>query len=130
MNAREVKLDSKGRAIIPNSFREALGIKTGENLVIELDKSNERLILFPIQKKETKKIEIWIGDKPGSLAKAAGILSRNKADLIFTESRSLSREKEAVWSVVADFSKTDLKKLKGDLSRDKAVKKFKLTELK
>lgn len=129
MNSQNVKLDSKGRVIIPNSFREILGIKVGENIVAQLDKENERLILLPIEKK-TKKIQVFIGDNPGSLSKVAVILAKNNVDLIYSESRSLKRKKEAVWDIVADLSKTDLKKLQSDLKREKAVKRFKFGSLK
>ncbi len=128
MNTLNVKVDSKGRIIIPSSFRDVLGIKFGENIVAQLDKKNSRLILFPIQKK-TKKMSIILGDAPGSLAKTAMILAKNKVDLVYTESRSSKRNKEAEWFIVADFSKTNLNKLKTDLKKEKTIKKFKIETL-
>jgi len=129
MNTQNSKIDSKGRMVIPNSFRESLGIKTGENIVIELDKENERIILFPLERK-VKKILIYLSDKPGSLAKAAEILRKNKVDLVFTESRSVKRKKEALWVVVADFSKTNLQKLKKELEKEKLILKIKFEKMK
>jgi AbrB family looped-hinge helix DNA binding protein len=128
MNTQNIKVDSKGRIIIPNSFRDVLGIKFGENIVAQVDKENSRLILFPIQKK-TKKMSIILGDIPGSLSKTAVVLARNGVDLVYTESRSSKRNKEAEWFIVADFSKVDLNKLKSDLKKEKAVKKFKIEAL-
>ncbi|MFH1586516.1 MAG: AbrB/MazE/SpoVT family DNA-binding domain-containing protein [Candidatus Diapherotrites archaeon] len=124
MDTDSARVDSKGRIVIPDSFRKSLGIRQGEKIVIELDKQNERMLLFPIEK-ATRKIEITISDVPGSLAKAAQILFRNNVDLVYTESRSVSRAKEAVWTVVANFSKTDLVKLKKELSQEKKITKFK-----
>src|SRR3989344_1464347 len=124
MPTQNVKLDSKGRVIIPNSFREVLGIKEGENLVAELDKVNERIILFPIEKK-AKRLMIMLADEPGSLSKAAIVLARNKVDLIYSASRSISRKKEAEWEVVADFSNVNMQKLQADLKKEPAVKGFK-----
>ncbi|MDO8428199.1 MAG: ACT domain-containing protein [Candidatus Diapherotrites archaeon] len=118
MNTQTVKLDSKGRIIIPNSFRESLGIKISENIVIELDKENERMIVFPIQK-NVKKMEIKFGDQPGALAKAANILAKHKVDLVYSESRSSKRGKEAVWIVVADFSQSNMEKLKQELAKER-----------
>ncbi len=128
MNTQNSKIDLKGRIVIPNSFRESLGIKKGENIIIELDKESERIILFPLEKK-VKKMFIYLSDKPGSLAKAAGILSKNKVDLVYTESRSTKRGKEAVWTVVADFSKTNLQKLKKELEKEKLILKTKFTKV-
>jgi len=128
MNTQNTKIDSKGRMVIPNAFRESLGIKKGENIIIELDKENERIILFPIEKK-VKKMLIYLSDKPGSLTKTAEILSKNKVDLVYTESRSTKRGKEAVWTIVADFSKTNLQKLKKELEKEKLILKTKLTKV-
>ncbi len=129
MTTQNIKVDSKGRIIIPNSFREALGIKYGENIEAHLDKENERILLFPIEKK-TKKIVLLFGDEPGSLAKAAQILSKNNVDLVYTASRSLKRRKEAEWEIIADFSKTNLEKLKSDLKKEKSIKSTRFESLK
>lgn len=125
---QNVKIDSKGRVIIPNSFREGLGIKAGENIEAQLDKENERIILFPIQK-ATKKLVISFSDLPGSLAKAAAVLARNNVDLVHTSSRSLKRGQEAEWAVIADFSKVELEKLKAELRKEKGVKGFRFERL-
>jgi len=61
MTTQNIKVDSKGRMIIPNSFRGALGIKFGENIEAHLDKDNERIILFPIEKKTKKLVVLFLG---------------------------------------------------------------------
>jgi AbrB family looped-hinge helix DNA binding protein len=128
MTTRNVKVDSKGRVIIPNYFREALGIKFGENIVAHLDKANERVLLFPLEKKSMK-LMIRFNDVPGALARAAVILARGKVDLIYTSSRSLKRGREAEWEVIADFSESDLANLKKNLGAEKAIKSFRFERL-
>jgi AbrB family looped-hinge helix DNA binding protein len=128
MLVQNVKVDSKGRIIIPNSFRETLGIKSGENIEALLDKENERIMLFPIEKK-TQKLVIQFGDAPGSLAKAAALLAKNKVDLVYTASRSLKRKKEAEWEIIADFSNTDVAKLKKELKNENGIKHFRFEKL-
>ncbi len=128
MATLNVKVDSKGRIIIPNSFRETLGIKNGENIVAQMETKNGRLILVPIEKK-TKKLTIRFGDSPGTLARTAKILADSKVDLIYTSSRSLRRGKEAEWEVTADFSKTPMPSLKARLKKEKGVMKFRFEGL-
>jgi len=125
MSSQNITIDPKGRVLIPNSFREILGIKPGENLVAELDKENSRIILFPIEKK-SKRMQIFLSDVPGVLSKAAAILARNKVDLVYSASRSLKRKKEAEWEIIADFSNTDLQKLQNELKKEPSIRKFKI----
>src|SRR3989344_522916 len=120
MPAHNVKVDSKGRVMIPGSFREILGIKEGENIVAQLDKENERLILFPVEKK-TKRMQIFIADVPGALARTAAVLAKNNVDLVYTSSVSIKRKREALWEIIADFSNVDMKKLQKSLKAEKSV---------
>ncbi|MBI5554220.1 MAG: ACT domain-containing protein [Candidatus Diapherotrites archaeon] len=123
METVSVRLDEKGRVIVPNSFREMLGLRTGEEMVLQFDPENGRLILFPLEK-GTRRIRIVFGDIPGSLHKAAGILARHQVNILYSESRTRSRGKEAEWEVTGDFSKTDPKKLAADLKKEPAIRKF------
>lgn len=114
MDSTNTKVDPKGRIMLPKQFRESLGIKNGENVCLEIDKTNERLLLFPIEK-TGRKLLITLKDQSGSLSKVARILANNNVDLIYTESRSVKRKKEAIWSILADFHKTDIEKIKKEL---------------
>jgi AbrB family looped-hinge helix DNA binding protein len=118
MNTQKVKLDKKGRLIIPNAFRESLGMKTGESVVLTEDKENGRIIAYPIEK-NVRKLEILLGDQPGALASAAAILRDHNVDLVYTESRSIKRGKEAIWTVVADFTKCNMSALKKALAKER-----------
>lgn len=128
MTTQNIKIDSKGRLQIPNSFRESLGIKEGENIVAHLDDENGRIILFPIEQK-SKRLTIRFGDEPGALAKTATILAKNKVDLVYTSSRSLKRGKEAEWEIIADFSNSDTEKLKQELKNENGLKSFKFSQI-
>ena len=128
MSTQNIKVDSKGRVIIPNSFRAALGIKFGENIEAHLDSVNGRIMLFPIEK-GTRRLLVRFGDVPGSLARVAAILARTRVDLVYTSSRSLKRKREAEWELVADFSNANLTMLKNELKAGKGVKGFRFESL-
>ena len=106
-----IKLDTRGRLVIPNEFREALKLKEGDEVLIGLDLKTDTLTISPIYGKATDlvKIEIEFGDTPGCLAKIAKKIADIKIDLIMTESKSSQRGKKARWSIVADISKSPYK---------------------
>ena len=68
-----VTLDTRGRLVIPNEFREALALKEGDEVLISLDRKTDSLTISPIYGKPTDlvRIELEFGDTPGCLAKIA-----------------------------------------------------------
>jgi AbrB family looped-hinge helix DNA binding protein len=102
-----VKLDTRGRLVIPNEFRENLDLKEGDNVLLSLDSKTNTITISPIygKPKDLIQVEIEFGDTPGCLAKIAGKLAELKVDLIMTESKSSQRGKKARWDIIADISK-------------------------
>ena len=104
-----IKLDKRGRLVIPNEFREALALKEGDDLVISLDRKTDTITISPVYGKATNlvKMELEFGDSPGCLAKIAEKIADLKIDLIMTESKSSQRGKRARWDIIADISNSD-----------------------
>jgi len=102
-----IKLDTRGRLVIPNEFREMLNLKEGDEVLLSLDPKTDTLTISPIYGKITDlvKLEIEFGDVPGCLAKIAKKIADLKIDLIMTESKSSQRGKKARWDIIADISK-------------------------
>ena len=105
-----IKLDTRGRLVIPNEFRETLDLKEGDNVLLSLDPKNNTISISPIygEKDYLIKMEIRFGDKPGSLAKIADLLAKLKVDLLMTESKSFERGAKARWDIIAYISKSNL----------------------
>ena len=105
-----IPLDTRGRLVIPNEFREALALKEGDEVLISLDRKTDSLTISPIYGKQTDlvKIELEFGDTPGCLAKIAKKIAELKIDLIMTESKSSQRGKKARWDIIADVSKSPI----------------------
>ena len=103
-----LKLDTRGRLVIPNEFREMLNLKEGDEVLLSLDINTDTITISPIYGKPTDlvKIEIEFGDTPGCLAKIAKKIADLKIDLIMTESKSFQRGKKARWDLIVDISKS------------------------
>ena len=105
-----IRLDTRGRLVIPNEFRETLDLKEGDNILLSLDSETNTLTISPLygEQEYLVKMEIKFKDKPGSLAKVASKLADLRVDLIMTESKSYERGKKARWDIIADISKLTL----------------------
>lgn len=102
-----IRLDTRGRLVIPNEFRERLALKEGDEVLVSLDSKTETITISPTygKSKDLVRIEVEFGDTPGCLAKIAKKISDLKIDLLMTESKSSQRGKKARWDIVADISK-------------------------
>ncbi|MCK4416072.1 MAG: AbrB/MazE/SpoVT family DNA-binding domain-containing protein [Thermoplasmatales archaeon] len=102
-----IRLDTRGRLVIPNEFRETLDLQEGDEVLLSLESRNNTIIISPVygNQNDLIKIEIKFDDTPGALAKIANKLSEIKIDLVMTESKSFQRGKKARWNILADISK-------------------------
>ncbi|MCD6229558.1 MAG: hypothetical protein J7K00_02030 [Candidatus Diapherotrites archaeon] len=101
-----LKLDSKGRIIIPKDIRDSLGLTEDSTLMLSADfeKGIMELYAFP-ENARIERFSLKLSDVKGSLARVASEFSKQGIDLLKTESRFVLRENLAEWDVVADTSK-------------------------
>ncbi len=121
MHIEKLKLDGKGRVVLPAKFRDYLGLATGDEIFASLDEKTQSLVLSAHAETEVYILKIEMGDAPGTLAKLAKVLADNKVDLISTESHSITRMKNAVWRVVCKLKKEKIDKIKKELKKNGAV---------
>ena len=103
-NSNIVRLDSKGRILIPIHIRDMLKADEGTEVIIIPDKKNEHMKVMPLVNGKTAEIRLLLQDLPGSLAGIAGILSEHDIDIIMSESRTLAKGKLAEWDVIINTS--------------------------
>ena len=103
-----IRLDTRGRLVIPNEFREALALKEGDEVLLSLDRKADTLTISPTYGKPTDlvRINLEFGDTPGCLSKIAKKIADLKIDLVMTESKSSQRGRKARWDIIADISKS------------------------
>lgn len=92
-------VDKKGRLLIPQRLRDALHLKEGEKVILDLDESRRTITIEPSYERKLLKLDIALGDSPGALAKAAASLARLGVDLVSTQSHSAMRGEAAIWEV-------------------------------
>jgi AbrB family looped-hinge helix DNA binding protein len=128
-----IRLDTRGRLVIPNEFRESLDLKEGDEILLSLDTKTNTLVISPIYGKENNliKIEIEFDDSPGSLAKIAEAIAKIKIDLVMTESKSFQRGEKARWFIIADISQSPLgiEEIRKTLLRNTFVESMSITKI-
>ena len=128
-----VKLDSKGRILIPLSIRTGLGLSKGMYLMIHADLDEKKAHLTPFADPKAKLVnfKITILDAPGALAKVASILAEYGIDLLSSESRTLQRGKLAEWNAIGDISKCKINfnELKKALEKESLIKNIQFKKI-
>ncbi|VVC00081.1 Transcriptional regulator MraZ [uncultured archaeon] len=110
-------LDEKGRLLVPQSLRDALSIKSGDKLVLELDEAQKKISIEPAYEKKLLRMSIHLGDQPGSLAHAADALAKAGVDLVRTESHSSRRGEAALWIVECSPGKASVSEIRAALGK-------------
>ena len=120
-----VRLDTRGRLVIPNEFRESLDLRRGDSVLLSLDKASNSISISPVYGDQQNLVlmDIEFGDAPGSLAEAASILAKLGVDLVMTESKSFQRGARARWNIIADVSGSGkpVKEIQREIRKSKKV---------
>ena len=124
-NFNVVKLDSKGRIILPYHVREYMGLKEGVELLISNNEKKE-LRIFPLIS-GTAELKIMMIDVPGSLSKILNSIAKHKIDILMSTSKTVEKGKLAEWNAIIDTSQCkDTKKIETELKKMSVIKKFEL----
>ena len=125
-NFNVVKVDSKGRIILPFHIRDYLGLKEGVELLVANNEKKE-LKIFPLINGKSAEVKIMLYDRPGSMTKILSILERDNANILMSTSKTLEVGELAEWSAVIDISKSkDIKKIEKELKSLDVVKKIEM----
>jgi bifunctional DNA-binding transcriptional regulator/antitoxin component of YhaV-PrlF toxin-antitoxin module len=101
-----IKIDDRGRILIPQAVRDLMGLRPQSETVGTYDSEKNVFTLMPArQGGNYVRIVFKISDQPGSLAKVANSLASSGINLVATSSTTLVPGKLAEWEVIADVDR-------------------------
>jgi predicted amino acid-binding ACT domain protein len=121
-NFNVVKMDKKGRILIPFHIRYNIG-NYDEFLI--MNNGEKELKIFPLINGQSADIKLQLTDVLGSMARATDILAKHNIDILMSQSKTLEKGKLAEWQAIVDISNCkDMEKLKKDLKACEEILDF------
>ena len=101
-----VKVDDRGRIVIPGSTRKVMKLATGTKLLMEVDDENNEIKLTPFLGQDVKpiKIHLTMTDEKGALAKITTLIGELGINLLYEEAHVVRKGVQAEWDAIADIA--------------------------
>ncbi len=119
-----VRIDEKGRVLIPSHIRKELGLIEGSEVAVVKDE--DELKLFPLYRGMNAKVKIVLKDVPGTLAKVSSIIAKHNCNIMMSGSSPVEKGFAEWYAILQAKNLNDLPKLKKDLSDADFVERVKL----
>jgi len=100
-----LRIDERGRIVIPQIVRKSLGITTNSQLMMISDSEAKEIKITPVGLRSENgliKLRISMGDTPGALAKLATAFGDLKLSMMYSEAVIVEKDKTAVWTVISE----------------------------
>lgn len=111
-----LKIDSRGRIVIPRSMRKGLGLKENSHIMLISNPEENELRIIPLPFSEENqtfiKIRIIINDEPGALGQVAKVFGDLNLSLLYGQEVVIKKGLEAEWNVISPFPKISLDEFK------------------
>ena len=124
-----MKMDSKGRLLIPVHIRKQLDTSEGTEVMLISDDETNEIKIIPLIKDKNAELKFLLTGIPDSLAMVANMLANHNINILMSESRTLIRGKMAEWNVIVDTSSTNngnLERLKDELKTSRFIKNIEI----
>lgn len=99
-----LKIDSRGRIVIPRSMRKNLGLKENSHIMLISDSSENELRIIPLPFSDDQafmRLRILIPDEPGALSQVSKVFAELGLSLLYGQTVILRKNQIAEWSVVS-----------------------------
>ncbi|MCF2142025.1 MAG: AbrB/MazE/SpoVT family DNA-binding domain-containing protein [Candidatus Lokiarchaeota archaeon] len=111
-----LKIDSRGRIVIPRSMRKGLGLKENSHIMLISNPEENELRIIPLPFSEENqtfiKIRIIIQDEPGALGQVAKVFGDLNLSLLYGQEVVIKKGQEAEWNVISPFPNISLEDFK------------------
>ncbi|MFX0098807.1 MAG: hypothetical protein ACFFCS_04440 [Candidatus Hodarchaeota archaeon] len=111
-----VKIDDRGRIVIPGSARKVMSLVPNTKLLMTVDENEITLVPFLGTDSDPIRIRIKFSDERGSLAKIATKISELGINLLVGEAHFIRKGLFAEWNLIADLSTMDEPKTLEEIS--------------
>ena len=104
-----VKVDSKGRILIPARLRKKMGIETDSELVVIKSEEEKQLRIMPLSNGKTVKCRVSVSDSPGGLLSVMELLEMLNVNVLMSESVNFMGNGTSEWMFILDISQLNKK---------------------
>jgi len=112
-----LKIDSRGRIVIPRSMRKSMGLKENSQIMLISDSQANEIRIVPLPFTDEQaflRIRILMRDEPGSLSQVARVFGELGLSLLYGQEVVIKKGQEAEWSVISPtpkITKEELRKI-------------------
>ena len=101
-----VKVDDRGRIVIPGSTRKVMKLNSGTKLMMMVDDEKNEIRLTPFIDQNAKPVQMRVimADTQGALAKITAAVGDMGINLLYEEAHVLRKGVQAEWQAIADLA--------------------------
>ncbi len=101
-----VKVDDRGRIVIPGSTRKVMKLVSGAKLMMFVDDEKNEIRLTPFLDPNANPVQMRVimADKQGALAKITAAIGEMGINLTYEEAHVLRKGEQAEWQAIADLT--------------------------
>ncbi len=110
-----LKIDSRGRIVIPRSMRKSLNLKENSQIMLISDPDDNELRIIPLPFSDEQtfiKFKMIIPDEPGALSKISHVFGKVGASIIHGQTITLKKNQIAEFSVVSQVPEMPIEEFK------------------
>lgn len=126
-----LKIDGRGRIVIPRTMRKSLGLKENSQIMLIADSDAKEIKMIPLPFSEEKsfiRLKITIPDTAGSLGKIANIFGEMNISLLYGETVVIKKGVDAEWNVLSPTFEVSVEELTKRLIEKGGAKKVEVME--